>query len=275
MAGRKTTDPSGQTFTWQADSGVTEKGYAMFTAIIDAKTKFLSRSKTESTSRKSRILLACMTVFVLSTSVTGMAQAEIALARADVALEVLASLDQEERAPLHHLTSVRILAEQGNLNAQHELAVLLATIRGSKADFAEAAYWLKQAADRGHRSAQFWLGNLYMQGAGVPQDFDRMIKWWRQAAEQGDASAQYALAAAIRDGRMVERNLALSRAWFFMSSGKTGMAFVKSAMTPSKKVAAPIQNANVQAETTFIEEEAPEVERVGRCGRVKTGRDRQ
>ncbi|MBT4042661.1 MAG: sel1 repeat family protein [Rhodospirillaceae bacterium] len=247
----------------------------MFTAIFSAKTCSLSRSDTVSASCLSHVILACVTAVVLSLNVIGTARAEIALARADVALEVLASLDQEDLAPTSHLATVRVLAERGNINAQHELAVLLATVRGNREDLAEAAYWLKQAADRGHRSAQFWLGNLYMQGAGVPRDFDRMIKWWRQAAEQGDASAQYALAAAFRDGRMVERNLALSRAWFFMSSGKTGTAFLKSKGNQSKKIAAPVQNTNARAAVVSKVTEEVEVERVGRGGRVKTGRDRR
>ena len=161
-----------------------------------------------------RALVIAVTVFGLTMSYCGLAQAK-------VDFEVLAYLDQNIQNAEERLAEVRVRAEKGNLEAQHELGALLATGRGSDQDYVEAAYWLEQAAPRGHDDAQFWLGNLYMRGAGLPQDFDRMAMWWLKAAKQGNISAQYALATAYRDGSTVEQDMALSRTWFMTASGKS------------------------------------------------------
>jgi len=145
-------------------------------------------------------------------------------AQAKIDFEVLAYLDQAGQSPTDRLAAVRVRAEGGNMDAQHQLSALLATGRGTDRDYAEAAQWLERAAAHGHDDAQFWLGNLYMRGGGLPRDYDNMVKWWSKAAKNGNVSAQYALPAAYRSGAMMHRDLELSRTWFFMASGKTGEA---------------------------------------------------
>lgn len=157
--------------------------------------------------RFGRMLTVCAAALVISLSTAGLSQAQ-------VAVDMLASLERQDPIAVYREQLVRDRAESGNANAQHELAVLLTTARGTADDYAEAAIWLQRAAASGHSSAQYWLGNLYMQGAGVPRNSKLMIKWWSAAALQGVASAQYALATAYRDGRLVRRNLVLSRSWF-------------------------------------------------------------
>jgi len=171
-----------------------------------------SRSSTSCAKTLRRLFAVCVGALLISVSGAG-------LSRAQVAVEVLASLESQDQVAVYREQLIRARAEIGNANAQHELAVLLTTARGTASDYAEAAIWLQRAAESGHSSAQYWLGNLYMQGSGVPRNPKLMIKWWKAAAIQGVASAQYALAAAYRDGRMVRQGLALSRSWFEGSAG--------------------------------------------------------
>jgi TPR repeat protein len=60
-------------------------------------------------------------------------------------------------------------------------------------DYAEAANWLRKAADQGDADAQYERGLLYSQGRGVTQNYAEAAKWYRKAAEQGNDPAQYEL----------------------------------------------------------------------------------
>jgi TPR repeat protein len=60
-------------------------------------------------------------------------------------------------------------------------------------DYAEAAKWLRKAADQGESLAQDDLGAMYYNGWGVPQDYAEAAKWYHQAADRGSPAAQISL----------------------------------------------------------------------------------
>ena len=61
---------------------------------------------------------------------------------------------------------------------------------------------MAEAADQGDADAQKNLDVLYEQGQGVAQDFAEAAKWLRKAADQGYAAAQRAeVNAKANDGR--------------------------------------------------------------------------
>ncbi len=188
--------------------------------------------------RLGRMFAVCVSALVISVSSAGLSQAQ-------VVVEMLASLESQDQVSIYREQLIRARAEIGNANAQHELAVLLTTAKGTARDYAEAAIWLQRAAESGHSSAQYWLGNLYMQGAGVPRNPKLMIKWWKAAAIQGVASAQYALAAAYRDGRMVRQDMALSRSWF---EGSAGVVATEIAQKSGPAMAAVVKKSRKQIE---------------------------
>jgi TPR repeat protein len=64
----------------------------------------------------------------------------------------------------------RKAAEQGNSNAQFNLAVLYENGRGSAVDFAQANHWYREAVAQGDALAIGNLGMLYMRGQGVQAD---------------------------------------------------------------------------------------------------------
>lgn len=79
-------------------------------------------------------------------------------------------------------------AANGNINAMHNLGVLLAST-GNAADFTEAAGWFLQAAERGVRDSQVNMAILYARGEGVQRNLSESYKWFAIAANQGDADA--------------------------------------------------------------------------------------
>ena len=58
---------------------------------------------------------------------------------------------------------------------------------GVPEDDAEAVRWLRLAADQGHADAQHNLGWMYANGEGVPEDDAEAARWYRLAADQGHA----------------------------------------------------------------------------------------
>ena len=68
------------------------------------------------------------------------------------------------------LDELRVLAEQGNAEAQNTLGFRYLDGDGVPQDDAEAVRWWRLAADQGQAEAQFNLGLMYANGRGVPQD---------------------------------------------------------------------------------------------------------
>ena len=64
-----------------------------------------------------------------------------------------------------------------------ELQVLLA------GDPAEAALWVRSAAEYGVPAAQLRLGRMLLEGSGVDRDESAALRWFTRAGDQGDAEA--------------------------------------------------------------------------------------
>ena len=73
--------------------------------------------------------------------------------------------------------------------------------KGVQQDYKEAAKWYRLAAEQGDVDAQYNLALVYDQGKGVQQDYKEAVKWFRLAAEQGDVDAQFSLALRVRRGQ--------------------------------------------------------------------------
>jgi hypothetical protein len=95
------------------------------------------------------------------------------------------------------LEALRSRAQEGDANAQIDLARRCANGEGVPHDYVEAANWYRKAAEQGDADAQFHLGSNYANGEGVPQDYDEAVKWLNMAAAQGNAFAQKALPGAL------------------------------------------------------------------------------
>ncbi|MDD5029144.1 MAG: tetratricopeptide repeat protein [Rhodoferax sp.] len=88
----------------------------------------------------------------------------------------------------------QVAAEQGDPEAQFNLALAYAKGQGVAMDATLALAWLTKAAEQGVISAQSKLGLLYATGDGVAQDPIEAHKWFWIASQKGDIVAQANLA---------------------------------------------------------------------------------
>lgn len=105
------------------------------------------------------------------------------------------------------IDELRALAEQGDPDAQGDLATLHAWGAGVPQDQDEAARLYRLAAVQGDEAAQYNLANHYTRGAGVPQDILRAYMWYAIAASLDDEDAPYdrdTIAAQLTPGELAQ-----------------------------------------------------------------------
>ena len=81
-------------------------------------------------------------------------------------------------------------AEDGNPEAQVNIAFMYYCGMHVEKDHSVAAEWYKKAADRNNVTAQFSLATLYENGEGVNRDLEEAYFWYNLAEKQGDKDAQ-------------------------------------------------------------------------------------
>ena len=89
---------------------------------------------------------------------------------------------------------VEHLANQGDSEAQYELAMAYRYGWGIAQNNRDAALWFREAADFGHARAQFELGLMYEFGEGVPTNLKRAHALYQKAAKQDVREARVSLA---------------------------------------------------------------------------------
>ena len=129
-----------------------------------------------------------------------------------------ATLEQRlaDLKPMDMLSECRRLAEEGDADAQWELAIAYYTgdlFEHVLQDNAEAVKWHRKAADAGNAGAQYTLGTEYAVGEVVPQDDAEALRWFLKAAEQGHADAQDRLGFMYAHGHGVPQDCAESVRW--------------------------------------------------------------
>lgn len=155
------------------------------------------------------------------------AQAAGPAANADADLNRAAKLHRGGDTPAA-MALWRKWAEQGNVDAAYNLALIHQHADGVAYDAAEALRWYRAAAERGDKAAQIRLGLMYQNGEGVPADEAKAHQWFtmnRQQHAHHQHHAQFqqwqqqaralidardrreALAAARRDGERVMAEL--------------------------------------------------------------------
>lgn len=105
---------------------------------------------------------------------------------------------------------VMVKANQGNAEAQVEVARRYGTGQGVPQDFEKALEWYLKAAQQGNINAQCCVGFMYERGQGTPRDEAKAMSWYLKAALQGYPPAQ------INIGFMYERAQEYSKAidWY-------------------------------------------------------------
>ena len=80
----------------------------------------------------------------------------------------------------------KVLAEKGDLDAQHKLGVMYVRGVGVKKDEKIGYAWYRRAASKGHADSQYIVGDL----AELEGDYELALKWFSEAANQGHLRAQ-------------------------------------------------------------------------------------
>ena len=122
------------------------------------------------------------------------------------------------------LEELRVLAEQGDAEAQFNLAALHGSGESVPQDWPEAARWLRLAADQGHAPGQSALGLVYREGLGVPQDDAEAVRWLRRGANQGNASGQFLLASMYANGQGVLQDDVEAYMWLSLAAAPSSGA---------------------------------------------------
>ena len=83
--------------------------------------------------------------------------------------------------------------------------------------------WEPLAEQENSVDAQYMLGKMYLRGEGVLKDYAEAAKWIRKAAEYGDPDAQSDLGKLYMVGRGLTRVLVWAHMWFDLAAinGKT------------------------------------------------------
>lgn len=105
-------------------------------------------------------------------------------------------------------------AEQGNEGSMFLLGGLYRNGGdGLDVDYKKAVKWFRLAADQGNSNAQAELASMYFGGEGVLQDYEEAFKWFKRAAEQGDDSAQGKLGIMYMTGSGISKDLVRAHMW--------------------------------------------------------------
>ena len=113
-----------------------------------------------------------------------------------------ADFDPFDDAPLEaeEARRYRRAADDGQADAQFNLALCLKRGEGVAKDEAAAAVWFRKAADQGGALAQTNLGFAYYLGEGLDADPAQAVTWWHRAAAQGESTAQHNLGCCYAEG---------------------------------------------------------------------------
>jgi TPR repeat protein len=135
----------------------------------------------------------------------------------------------------------KLLAEQGDANAQYNLGNMYIYGNGVPENNTEAVKWYRLAAEQGQANAQYNLGNIYLNGNFVPENYVEALKWYRLAAEQGYANAQTDLGVMYENGDGVPENYVKAYVWYSVSAAqgddiaKNLRDFVSELLTPDQR----------------------------------------
>jgi len=90
------------------------------------------------------------------------------------------------------------LADSNDARAQAGIGFMYHRGLGVKTDDAQAAFWLRKAAEQGQAEGQLMLGSLYFFGLGVPQSYAAAYAWCELAQDNGQAEAPMCRDAALQ-----------------------------------------------------------------------------
>ena len=114
----------------------------------------------------------------------------------------------------------QVLANKGEAEAQHNLAMMYRLGKGTKKDIKQSIDWFRKAADQGVVDSQYYLGHAYDVGEGVTPDKKFAFVWYRKAAEKGHGFAQINLGVLYANGLGVAQDIEQAYLWFHVAASQ-------------------------------------------------------
>ena len=124
----------------------------------------------------------------------------------------------ELAAERKEFVETKLKAEKGDAEAQHRLARLLDSGRGTKKDAAEAAKWCRRSAEQGYAEAQYSLAQTLRLGDGVIPDMKEAFQWYLKAARQGHVDSEHSLSVCYQVGDGVAADADEAKKWRRMAA---------------------------------------------------------
>lgn len=137
-------------------------------------------------------------------------------------------------------------AQQGFVPAQATLGILFAKMKKPE----KAVEWWRMAAEQGDPEAQFNLAMAFIKGQGVGQDMGTALNWLLKASEQGVVSAQSKLGLMYATGNGVVLDPIEAHKWFLVASHLGDLA-AHSNVNHSGRQLAPMQVAEAKRRAIF------------------------
>lgn len=113
-------------------------------------------------------------------------------------------------------------ARRGNVQAQYQLAALLASGDTIEQDLAGALRWYEKAAKKKHPEALYNLGLMYLLGEAVEKNVQHAVDLLETAANHGSRDGQELYADILLTGRFGIRRDPRRAAYFYLRSFKEG-----------------------------------------------------
>jgi TPR repeat protein len=123
------------------------------------------------------------------------------------------------------LPSLKSAAEQGDVDAQVQLAERYFVGDRVAFDQTKAAYWFKKAGEQGHQYGFYRLGQIYEFGQGVTPDIHLAARYYEKAARLNGAGAQEALARLHVSCGLGEKDFLTGYMWQLLAMRHNGLMF--------------------------------------------------
>ncbi|MDO8422591.1 MAG: tetratricopeptide repeat protein [Parvibaculum sp.] len=110
------------------------------------------------------------------------------------------------------------LAQQSDLAAMRNVALLLREGKGTTRDSVRALWFYEEAGAKGFALAQVNAAFMHLEGDGVPKNLEAAAFWFHAGALAGSPIAQYNLAVMYERGSGVEKDMPKALGWYALAA---------------------------------------------------------
>jgi Sel1 repeat len=132
----------------------------------------------------------------------------------ETASEIVAQKAQTLSDLAPYLAGLKVLADNGNINAAYLSALLFAVGIESEPEPDKALYYMQLCAQGGHPEAEYYLGVWAINGYVKSADRVAARQWFEEAARHGEARSMFNLGLMLNSGDGGLMDARLAKYWF-------------------------------------------------------------